>query len=260
MLPDQEWSNVYPTASSFRPSSVPLPVRMGYPKKRAAPPDKIGNLELVKIPNFLHLTPLAIKKHCAILREFCTPWPAALVDRDSCTRHFPIELQSMDYVSAGPSLCNPKARAVTLQVKLSSLNLDAHAREKLLKLVGSRYDAKDDILTIRSDRCPVRKQNQDYVMYLLTVLYHESWKTEAWESEKEESDMDQYIWEDSKSQQNVLSTLTRSRGDSTSSQEILESPSVQEYRLAMLNLRNQGETEESISCYKQSVKKLLGVA
>lgn len=260
MLPDQEWSNVYPTAASFRPSAVPLPVRMGYPKKKAAPPDKVGNLELLKIPNFLHLTPVAIKKHCAVLREFCTQWPAALASEDSRTRHFPIELQSVDYVSAGPSLRNPKARAVTLQVKLSSLNLDDHARKKLIKLVGARYNPGDDLLTICTDRCPLRKQNEDYAMYLLTVLYHESWKSEAWESEKEEGDMDEYVWEGSKSQQNVLDTLARSPGNSASSDQILQSPDVQEYRRAMLNLRNQGETEESISVYKESVKKLLGVA
>ncbi|XP_073400337.1 small ribosomal subunit protein mS35 isoform X2 [Dendrobates tinctorius] len=260
MSPEQEWSSIFPTAASFRPSVVPLPVRMGYPKKKAAPPDKIGNLELLKIPNFLHLTPAAIKKHCAVLKEFCTPWPATLASDDSCSRHFPIQLQSMDYLFAGPSLRNPKARAVTLQVKLSSLNLDTHARRKLIKLVGPRYNPEDDTLTIRTDRCPVRKQNQDYALYLLTVLYHEAWKTEAWESEKEESDMEEYIWEGSRSQQNILDTLSRMPGNAASSEQILQSPSVQEYRRAMLNLRNQGETEESISLYKQSVKSLLGVA
>ena len=29
---------------------------------------KEGNLELLKIPNFLHLTPVAIKKHCEALK------------------------------------------------------------------------------------------------------------------------------------------------------------------------------------------------
>ncbi|XP_077123123.1 small ribosomal subunit protein mS35 isoform X3 [Ranitomeya variabilis] len=260
MPPEQEWSSVFPSAASFRPAAVPLPVRMGYPKKKAAPPDKIGNLELLKIPNFLHLTPAAIRKHCAVLKEFCTPWPAALTSDDSCSRHFPIQLQSMDYLSAGPSLRNPKARAVTLQVTLSSLNLDTHARRKLIKLVGPRYNPENDTLTLRTDRCPVRKQNQDYALYLLTVLYHEAWKTEAWESEKEESDMEEYVWEGSRSQRNVLDMLSRMPGNAASSEQILQSPGVQEYRHAMLNLRNQGETEESISLYKQSVKSLLGVA
>lgn len=48
--------------------------------------------------------------------EFCTEWPAALSDDDQCKQHFPIELKSMDYVFAGPSIRNPEARVVTLQV------------------------------------------------------------------------------------------------------------------------------------------------
>lgn len=38
------------------------------------------------------------------------------------------------------------------QVKLSSLNLDEHARKKMLKLVGERYSKDTDILTITTDR------------------------------------------------------------------------------------------------------------
>lgn len=83
-------------------------------------------------------------------------------------------------------------------------------------------------------------------------------KTEAWESEKEEGDMDEYIWEGSMSEKNALQTLSMSCA--TSSEEILQSPSVQEYRSAMLNLHNEGETEDSISTYKESVKKMLNIA
>ncbi|CAH2276350.1 28S ribosomal S35, mitochondrial [Pelobates cultripes] len=260
MLPDQDWTSVYPTAAAFKPSAVPLPIRMGYPLKGSVPPEKTGNLELVKIPNFLHLTPVAIKQHCAALREFCTHWPSALSGDELCTQHYPIEFQTVDYVTAGPSVRNPKARVVTLQVKLSNLNLDDHARKKLIKLVGSRYDKDSDTLTIRTDRCPLRRQNQDYAMYLLTVLYHESWKTEAWESEKEESDMEEYVWEGSKSEANVLQTLLKAGSDPLTKEEVLQSPSVQEYRSAVLRLRNEGENEESVNSYKESVKKMLGLA
>lgn len=38
------------------------------------------------------------------------------------------------------------------QVKLSSLNLDDHARKKMLKLVGERYCKDTDVLTITTDR------------------------------------------------------------------------------------------------------------
>ncbi|XP_040018952.2 small ribosomal subunit protein mS35 isoform X2 [Gasterosteus aculeatus] len=172
---DQDWTAVYPAAAPFRPGSVPLPVRMGYPVKRGVPPEKKGNLELIKIPNFLHLTPAAIKKHCEALKPFCTEWPSALDTDARCDAHFPIKAESTDYVSAGPSVRNPAARTVHLKVKLSSLNLDDHAFKKMLKLVGERYCRDTDTLTITADRCPLRQQNHDHAMYLLTVLYHESW-------------------------------------------------------------------------------------
>lgn len=49
MQVDQDWTAVYPAAAPFRPGSVPLPVRMGYPVKRGVPPEKKGNLELIKV-------------------------------------------------------------------------------------------------------------------------------------------------------------------------------------------------------------------
>ncbi|CAB0005652.1 unnamed protein product [Nesidiocoris tenuis] len=57
----------------------------------------------------------------------------------------------------------------------SDLKLDQHAKDKFLRLVGERYDEKTDTVTIVTDKCPRRKQNYDYAIYLLTALYHESW-------------------------------------------------------------------------------------
>ncbi|XP_043564815.1 28S ribosomal protein S35, mitochondrial [Chiloscyllium plagiosum] len=222
---DQNWCNVYPTAAAFKPSVVPLPIRMGYPVKRGAPPAKIGNLELIKIPNFLHLTPPAIKQHCT-----------ALKGRSHAFR-----------------LC-------ILKVRLSSLNLDDHAKKKFIKLVGNRYNKDTDILTITTDRCPLRRQNYDYAMYLLTVLYHESWKTEAWELDKTEADMDEYIWENSQSEKNALDTIFRMKKAEklpASKEDIISSPEVHNYKLSVVNIKNEGETENSILQYKESVKKLL---
>lgn len=57
MQVDQDWTAVYPAATPFRPGSVPLPVRMGYPVKGGVPPGKKGNLELIKVrPQYLHET------------------------------------------------------------------------------------------------------------------------------------------------------------------------------------------------------------
>ncbi|XP_072341434.1 small ribosomal subunit protein mS35 [Scyliorhinus torazame] len=257
---DQNWRNVYPTAAAFKSSVVPLPIRMGYPVKRGVPPDKIGNLELIKIPNFLHLTPPAIKRHCTALKEFCTEWPAALDSDEKCGHHFPIEIKTTDYVAAGPSVRNPMARVVSLSIRLPHLNLDDHARKKFIKLVGNRYNKDTDTLTITTDRCPLRRQNYDYAMYLLTVLYHESWKTEAWESDKTEADMDEYIWENSQSEKNVLHTIFRmneAENVSVSKEEVINSPEVHNYKTSVVDIKNVGETEDSILQYKESVKKLL---
>lgn len=172
---DQDWVSVWPGQRTFHPAVVPLPIRQGYPLKNAAPPQKYGNAELMKIPNFLHLTPPAIKRHCEALKQFCTEWPAGLETDEKCTQHFPLEFISSDYCYSGPSIREPLARVVTFRVKLYSLNLDTHARDKILRLLGPRYDPITDLITITADRCPMRKQNYDYAEFLLTAVYHESW-------------------------------------------------------------------------------------
>ncbi|XP_054974531.1 28S ribosomal protein S35, mitochondrial isoform X1 [Sorex araneus] len=262
MAVDQDWPSVYPVAAPFKPSAVPLPLRMGYPVKRGVPMAKEGNLELLKVPNFLHLTPVAIKRHCQALKEFCTEWPAALDSSEKCEQLFPVEVETADYVSSGPSIRNPRARVVTLRVKLSSLNLDDHAKKKLIRLVGERYCESTDVLTLRTDRCPLKRQNYDYAMYLLTVLYHESWKTEEWERSRSEADADEYVWENSPSQRTVLDTLQRMAPAGTAPrahQDLLASREVAEYREAVVGLRNSGDSETGLSRYKESVKRLLGL-
>jgi len=69
MSVDQDWPSVWPTARVFHPASVPLPLYQGWVKPGVTPPGKFANPELMKIPNFLHLTPLAIERHCAALKS-----------------------------------------------------------------------------------------------------------------------------------------------------------------------------------------------
>ncbi|GAA6223918.1 28S ribosomal protein S35, mitochondrial [Lates japonicus] len=264
MAVDQDWTAVYPVAAPFKAGTVPLPVRMGYPVKGGVPPEKKGNLELIKIPNFLHLTPTAIKKHCAALKQFCTEWPSALDTDAKCDEHFPIKVESTNYVSAGLSVRNPSARVVHLKVKLSSLNLDDHARKKMVRLAGERYCKDTDVLTITTNSCPLEQQNYDYAMYLLTVLYHESWKVEAWEAEKTVEDMEEYSWEDSPSQKNILDMLVRMKvageGDGDEVREqLLGRKEVQEYKDSVTRLKNEGDSESSMLQYKEAVKKVLNL-
>ena len=44
-------------------------------------PTKWANAELMKIPNFLHLTPPVVKKQCGLLKRFCTPFPEGDVEK-----------------------------------------------------------------------------------------------------------------------------------------------------------------------------------
>nr|CAG4635575.1 EOG090X09BG [Artemia franciscana] len=214
---DQDWTSVWPVARSFHPASVPLPIRQGYPKKGQASPGKFANAELMKIPNFLHLTPPAIKKHTEALKQFCTEWPSGLETDAEMNQHFPVQIMNSVYCHSGPSIRDTKARIVTLKVKLTSLPLDGHSKDKLLRLVGACYDKKTDELVLVADRCPTRKQNRNYLEYLLSVLMIESSKTEPWESEKENMDMEKYIWRQNIGYEVTMNTLksTASEDDST---------------------------------------------
>lgn len=75
MSTDQDWTNVWPAAATFKQSVVPLPITQGYvaseKENKGLPLEKYGNAELMKIPNFFHLTPNHIKKHCAALKSEC---------------------------------------------------------------------------------------------------------------------------------------------------------------------------------------------
>ncbi len=57
--------------------------------------------------------------------------------------------------------------------------------------VSARYDPETDTASITTDRCPYRGQNLDYARYLLTALYHESWRQEDWEL-KQEADLESF--------------------------------------------------------------------
>ena len=62
-------------------------------------PSKHGNTELLKIPNFLHLTPPVVKKHCEAIKKFCTPWPAALHTDEDVDKHFPLQVTLFIFIT-----------------------------------------------------------------------------------------------------------------------------------------------------------------
>ncbi|KAL9905282.1 28S ribosomal protein S35, mitochondrial [Glossina fuscipes] len=255
MATDQDWSAVWPAPRSFHPASVPLPIRQGYAEKGSAP-SKFANAELMKIPNFLHLTPPTVKQHCEALKKFCNPWPKGLETAEKWKNHFPIDIVTTDYCQASPTIRNPEARRVKLSIKLSDLKFDAHAKDKFLRLVGEHYNRDTDLVTIVTDRCPLRKQNYDYAMYLLTACYHESFTTESWEATKSEADMEYYHYDRNKSKESVEAIINWGRTPATANDKL---KATNGFISSLEQLINEGENEYNLNKYKEEVIKMLNI-
>lgn len=54
------------------------------------------------------------------------------------------------------------------------MTLNNHAEDKIKRLLGERFNQETGEVTLVTDRCPMRRQNYDYNMYLLVALYYES--------------------------------------------------------------------------------------
>jgi small subunit ribosomal protein S35 len=277
MSPDQDWPSVWPSAATYRSSVVPLPIRMGsrkYPEKRA-PFKRVGNLELLKIPNFLHLTPEHIKRHCEAIKKFCTPFPKEILDDPLLAeKHFPITVTYSDYLHQGTSLRDPRARTTTIEVKLSSFDFDDHAKDKLRHLVGKRYNEKTDTITIVTDRCHTRKQNREYGDFLLTALYFESKRLESWEEQKMREDNIKVEFTGSKIEKRIIEFVEKAaksneeklppaaeaiKNNEGDEKSILQHPTVKEFAETWYNYRNQKETPELTRSYEEKVRALLGI-
>lgn len=186
---DLDWPSMWPTAKTFVPSAVPLPLRQSYESKPGrVPRQKYANTELMKIANFLHLTPIAITRHCAAIKKFCTKWPQGLDDDQEVRANFPVTYVTKDYLHSSQTIRDFRAREVKLCVNINDLNLDDRQRDKMIRLCGYRYNAETQIITIKTDQCPMKLQNRDYADYLMTALYFESRKCEKWEADRPESE------------------------------------------------------------------------
>jgi len=276
MSTDQHWPSVWPAARVFHPAVVPLPLHMGYVedhlKDRISIPDKWANAELMKIPNFLHLTPPAVKAHCQVLKKFCTPWPQELKTDEDCEQHFPLEFVFTDFIHATPTIRDPRARMVKLRFKTKGLPLDHHAKDKMIRLVNcnqTRYNAKTGEITLISDRCPMKKQNYDFLQYLLTATFFESWKTEEWElTDKTPQDWEKFYWTKSDAFKRISFYLqqvdpdyqesTSSTGSEGRVASLMEKdPRVKSYESSLSSIFESGENKETLAKYKEAVVALL---
>ena len=251
---DQDWTSVWPTAQVFKPSVVPLPLRMGKPSgKFGVPLSKYANVELLKINNFLHLTPPAIGKHCAAIKKFMTQWPQELNRSDARDNFFPLEITTSDFCFAGPAVGHPDSRVCTLRIKLSNLKLGERARNKMILLLNERYDPETDYLQIVTDRCPTRKQNQDYAVYLLTVLYHESKKFQTFEEEKSEADDEKFVWETSGAKESLENYMEQVNVESDDSKR------KQLFKEAVQKVVDEGEDAENLIKLKSAALEVFGM-
>ncbi|KAJ8976895.1 hypothetical protein NQ317_014066 [Molorchus minor] len=152
------------------------------------------------------------------LKKFCTPWPKALDTDEKCEKHFPFQVASSDYCHSSPTIRDPLSRIVTVQFKLSTLNLTDRAKDKILRLVDDRYNEETDTVTL---------------------------KVEPWEETKSEADMEYYDWNKNASKTNIESYF----GKPTE-----EIENIQLYSDTVSNLMNEGESEYTVSKYGEAVK------
>lgn len=78
------------------------------------------------------------------------------------------------------------------------------------------------------------------------------------------ADMEEYSWEDSPSQTNLLDLLSRMKvaGEEQGEEvreQLLGRREVQEYRDSVTRLKNEGENEDTMTQYKEAVKKVLSL-
>jgi len=256
MSPEQDWTAVWPTAQVFKPSVVPLPLRAGRSSGKAVgyvPLSKYANVELLKINNFLHLTPPAIEKHCQAIKKFMTKFPEEVKNHEVKKQFFPLEITTSSFCFSGPAVRHPDSRICTMAVKLSDLSLSEKARNKLILLLKHRYNRRNDTMTIVTDRCPTRKQNTEYALYLLNVLYHECNRVQKFEENKTEHDDEKFIWSRSEAKAALEDYLTAS--DSLEE----KSEAVDQFEQAVSKLVDSGETEDNMDEFKKATVEVFGL-
>ena len=171
----EDWSDVYPAEKPLDPYLIELPLRGGGHKiRKELPPIAEGNAVFWQSPNFFHLTPPAIQKHCEALEPLLTEWPSDLP-------YCPVEVETTDFLLSGNERYHQDGRHVRMEVDFDSLQLTGRPREKMLELLEDKYDVDKNVIKLESRRCPTKTQNKDYLYYLLKVLYFEANRSEKWE-------------------------------------------------------------------------------
>lgn len=78
------------------------------------------------------------------------------------------------------------------------------------------------------------------------------------------ADMEEYSWEESPSQKNILDTLLcmKVAGEDDGEEvreQLLGKKEMQEYKDSVIRLKNEGDSESGVLQYKEAVKKVLNL-
>uniref|UniRef100_A0A914BZR5 Ribosomal protein S24/S35 mitochondrial conserved domain-containing protein n=1 Tax=Acrobeloides nanus TaxID=290746 RepID=A0A914BZR5_9BILA len=286
ITPEMDWPSHWPTAKTYNAQVCPLPIRREYQKHPGlvTPRDGFNNTEMLKIPNFLHLTPTAIKRHCEAIKEFFTPFPESIKKQKKAFRdeYFPITMKYSDFVHQSNSIRDCRSRTVTLIMSDVTFNLkDVRERTKFRQLAGNRWNEQTKTLSFVVDRCYTRKQNQDYIDFLITALYSETKKEASWEKLKTRADTLNIDFQGSSTEDrlvNILAgiqkrsaekeqkpvafspVLSEIEKDEKITKEVLRKhPKVKQYSRAWEKYMNKTETPETVRQYAKSIRRLLGI-
>jgi hypothetical protein len=118
-------------------------------------------------PTFLHLNTAQIQSDAEMLK-------AEFVDAEVQLSDI-LRFESRQYIDLNPEPAAPlKDIKIILKFFANDLGLDAAAEEKLVALVGTRYDPVTGEVRLVSARYPTAEMNKEYLKVLLTRLVREA--------------------------------------------------------------------------------------
>ena len=82
---------------------------------------------------------------------------------------------------------------------------------------------------------------------------------EEWEQKEiTEADRLKYVWEETRSKQNIVKIISKTENKSIENpQELIDKPQVQDYKKSLSKMFDEGETKKNLEAYKTSVLNLL---
>ena len=75
------------------------------------------------MPMYIYIHMRTFHSGIDVFLGLCTQWPAGLPDDDAIRHHFPVQVESSDYLFSGPSIRDERARVVSFKVACFGVSL-----------------------------------------------------------------------------------------------------------------------------------------